>query len=156
MTSILPPLAALDMDAVVYQATGMCVVFCCLGLLSLVLAISGSVAVRLDASRRVRAEAARQSLAGAAVAAPTPAPAPAVASPVSADEPTPAQVAALAAGIYDAAASSVTPQLVAVIAAAVKVTVGHEARILDIKPVENSYGQSGRISIMNSHLPSRG
>ncbi len=156
MTSILPPLAALDMDAVVYQATGMCVVFCCLGLLSLILAISGSVAVRLDASRRARAEAARQSLAGAAVAAPTPAPAPAVASPVSADEPTPAQVAALAAGIYDAAASSVTPQLVAVIAAAVKVTVGHEARILDIKPVENSYGQSGRISIMNSHLPSRG
>lgn len=154
MTSILTPLAALDMDAVVYQATGMCVVFCCLGLLSLILAISGSIAVRLDASRRARAEAARQSLAGAA--APTPAPAPAAASPVSAAEPTPAQVAALAAGIYDAAASSITPQLVAVIAAAVKVTVGHEARILDIKPVGNTYGQSGRLSIMNSHLPSRG
>lgn len=156
MTHLLFPLAALDMDAVVYQATGMCVVFCCLGLLSLILAISGSVAVRLDASRRARAEAARQSLAGAAAIAPTPAPAPAAASPVPAEEPTPAQVAALAAGIYDAAASSVTPQLVAVIAAAVKVTVGHEARILDIKPVGNSYGQSGRISIMNSHLPSRG
>lgn len=154
MTSIITPLAALDMDAVVYQATGMCVVFCCLGLLSLILAISGSIAVRLDASRRARAEAARQSLAGAA--APTPAPAPAAASPVSAAEPTPAQVAALAAGIYDAAASSITPQLVAVIAAAVKVTVGHEARILDIKPVGNTYGQSGRLSIMNSHLPSRG
>jgi len=155
MTCLLP-LAALDMDAVVYQATGMCVVFCCLGLLSLILAISGSIAVRLDASRRARAEAARQSLAGAAAAAPTPSPAPAVLSPVSAVEPTPAQVAALAAGIYDAAASSITPQLVAAIAAAVKVTVGHEARILDIKPVGNSYGQSGRLSIMNSHLPSRG
>ena len=153
MTHLLP-LAALDMDAVVYQATGMCVVFCCLGLLSLILAISGSIAVRLDASRRARAEAARQSLAGAA--APTPAPAPAAVTPVSAAEPTPAQVAALAAGIYDAAASSITPQLVAVIAAAVKVTVGHEARILDIKPVGNTYGQSGRLSIMNSHLPSRG
>ena len=71
-------------------------------------------------------------------------------------EPTPAQVAAIAAGIYDAAASSITPELVAVIAAAVKVTVGQESRILDIKPVDTAYAQNGRSSIMSSHTPLRG
>lgn len=159
MTSILPPLAALDMDAVVYQVTGMCVVFCCLGFLSLILALSGKVAVRMDASRRAKADAARRALEAAippASVASSPAPASAAAGAGAAGEPTPAQVAALAASIYDAAASSITPQIVAAIAAAVKVTVGHEARILDIKPVGRAYGQSGRISIMNSHLPSRG
>ncbi|MBR5875575.1 MAG: hypothetical protein IKZ10_01925, partial [Akkermansia sp.] len=69
----------------------------------------------------------------------------------------PAQVAAIAAGIYDAAASSITPEVVAAIAAAVKVTVGNEARILDIQPVNTGYAQSGRTAIMNSHsFPTRG
>ena len=62
----------------------------------------------------------------------------------------PAQVAAIAAGIYDAAQSSITPQVVAAIAAAVKVTVGNEARILDIKPVDTAYGQGGRAAAMNN------
>lgn len=136
------------MDAVTYQVTGMIVVFACLVFLSLILTVSGSVAVRLEASRKAKEDAAKAAL---AATAPTPATVPVAAVP----EPTAAEVAALAAGIYDAAASSITPQVVAAIAAAVKVTVGKEARILDIKPVDGSYGQNGRISIMNSHFPTR-
>ncbi len=148
ITSLQTLAAGLDMEAVTYQVTGMVVVFTCLIFLSLILTVSGSVAVRLEASRKAKEDAAKAAL---AAANPAPAPIPVAAVP----EPTPAEVAALAAGIYDAAASSITPQVVAVIAAAVKVTVGKEARILDIKPVDGSYGQNGRISIMNSHFSTR-
>lgn len=142
-------LAALDMDAVTYQVTGMCVVFCCLTLLSVILTISGNVAQRLDASRKAKAAAAQAAMAPA----PTAAPAPAVTSP----ELKPSEVAALAAGIYDAARSSITPEVVAAIAAAVKVTLGNEARILDIKPVDTAYGQTGRTTtIVNKNFPVRG
>ena len=139
-------IAALTMDAVVYQVTGMCVVFCCLGFLSLILTASGAVAQRMEARRKARADAAKAAL------APAPAPVPALAA---AGEPTPAQVAALAAGIYDTAASAITPEIVAVIAATVRYTLGHDARILDIKPVDPAYGQGGRSSVMNSHFPVR-
>ena len=132
-------LAALDMDAVVYQVTGMCVVFSCLVFLSVILTISGTVAQRLDAKRKAQAEAAKAAMAPVAAAPVAPAP-----------ELAPAQVAAFAAGIYDAAQSSITPQVVAAIAAAVKVTVGDEARILDIKPVDTAYGQGGRAAAMNN------
>ena len=131
-------LAALDMDAVIYQVTGMCVVICCLSFLSVILTVSGAVAQRLDAKRKAQAEAAKAAMAP-------------VAAPVAvAPELAPAQVAAIAAGIYDAAQSSITPQVVAAIAAAVKVTVGNEARILDIKPVDTAYGQGGRAAAMNN------
>ncbi|MCQ2367174.1 MAG: OadG family protein [Akkermansia sp.] len=139
-------IAALTMDAVVYQVTGMCVVFCCLGFLSLILTASGAVAQRMEARRKAQADAAKAAL------APAPAPVPALAA---AGEPTPAQVAALAAGIYDTAASAITPEIVAVIAATVRYTLGHDARILDIKPVDPAYGQGGRNSVMNSHFPVR-
>ena len=132
-------LAALDMDAVIYQVTGMCVVVTCLCFLSVMLTISGAVAQRLDAKRKAQAEAAKAAMAPAPVAAPAVAP-----------ELPPAQVAAIAAGIYDAAQSSITPQVVAAIAAAVKVTLGNEARILDIKPVDTAYGQGGRAAAMNN------
>ena len=132
-------LATLDMDAVVYQVTGMCVVFSCLVFLSVILTISGTVAQRLDAKRKAQSEAAKAAMAPVAAAPVAPAP-----------ELAPAQVAAIAAGIYDAAQSSITPQVVAAIAAAVKVTVGDEARILDIKPVDTAYGQSGRAAAMNN------
>ncbi|MBQ2868440.1 MAG: OadG family protein [Akkermansia sp.] len=132
-------LAALDMDAVVYQVTGMCVVFSCLVFLSVILTISGTVAQRLDAKRKAQSEAAKAAMAPVAAAPVAPAP-----------ELAPAQVAAIAAGIYDAAQSSITPQVVAAIAAAVKVTVGDEARILDIKPVDTAYGQGGRAAAMNN------
>ena len=147
MTTI-QTLAALDMDAVTYQVTGMCVVFCCLSFLSVILTISGAVAQRLDAKRKAQAAAAQ-----AAMPAPAPAPAPA---PVLGPELAPQQVAALAAGIYDAARSSITPEVIAAIAAAVKVTVGSEARILDIRSVDTAYAQGGRSNIMNSHVPTRG
>ena len=135
------------MDALTYQVTGMIVVFCCLSMLCIILSISGAVAVRLESKKKAAAEAAKAALAAAA---------PVAAAPVAAPEPTPAQVAALAAGIYDDAASSITPEVVAAIAAAVKVTVGNEAKILDIKPIDGSYAQSGRTSIMNSHNITRG
>ena len=136
------------MDALTYQITGMVVVFCCLILLCIILSISGAVATRLEEKKKAAAAAAKAALAAAA-------PAPVAAQPVVGPELAPAQVAAIAAGIYDAAASSITPEVVAAIAAAVKVTVGDEAKILDIQPVNTSYGQSGRTSIMNSHNISR-
>lgn len=139
-------LAALDMDAVTYQVTGMCVVFCCLCLLCVILTISGSVAQRMDAKRKAKAAAAQAAM-----------PAPVAAAAVAAPAPTPAEVAALAAGIYDAARSSITPEVVAAIAAAVKVTVGNEARILDIKPADTAYGQTGRTAaMMNKQFPVKG
>lgn len=142
-------LAALDMEAVTYQVTGMCVVFCCLVLLSVILTISGNVAQRLDASRKAKAAAAQAAMAPA----PTTAPVPVAEAPVL----PPSEVAALAAGIYDAARSSITPEVVAAIAAAVKVTLGNEARILDIKPVDTAYGQTGRTTtIVNKNFPVRG
>ncbi len=145
-------LAALTMDAVNYQVTGMLVVFLCLGFLSVILTISGSAAQKLDANRKARAEAARAAL---AAAAPAPKPAPVVEVPVSSD-PTPAEVAAVAASIYGAARERITPEVIAAIAAAVKVTVGHEAQILEINPVSTGYAQGGRSNIMNSHFPVRG
>ena len=135
------------MKAFSYQLTGMIVVFGCLVLLWIILTISGSIAVKMEEKRKAEAEAAR---AAAAAAAPAPA------APQPAVELAPAQVAAIAAGIYDAAASSITPEIVAAIAAAVKVTVGNEARILDIQPINTGYAQSGRTAIMNSHFPTRG
>ncbi|MBQ3143054.1 MAG: OadG family protein [Akkermansia sp.] len=142
-------LAALDMEAVTYQVTGMCVVFCCLVLLSVILTISGNVAQRLDASRKAKAAAVQAAMAPA----PTAAPVPVAEAPVL----PPSEVAALAAGIYDAARSSITPEVVAAIAAAVKVTLGNEARILDIKPVDTAYGQTGRTTtIVNKNFPVRG
>lgn len=144
---ILASIGNLDLEAVSYQITGMLVVFCCLSLLSLILTVSGAIAVRLEAARKAKQEAAQ-----AAMIAAQPAAAPAPAAP----EYTPAQVAALAASIYDTASSSITPEIVAAIAAAVKVTVGQESRILSIRPVDSGYGQSGRANIMNSHTPLRG
>ena len=143
--TIFADIGNLNMEAVTYQVTGMLVVFCCLGFLSLILSISGRVAVRMEEKRKATQVAAAQAL---RVDGPPP-----VAS--AAAEPTPAQVAALAASIYDAAASSITPQLIAVLAAAVREEVGHDARILSINPVQSSYAQSGRSFIMNSHTPLR-
>ena len=147
LSPILADIGNFNMEAVSYQVTGMLVVFCCLGLLSLILTVSGAVATRVENARKAKEAAAKAALAAAQPPAP--------AAP-AAVEYTPAQVAALAAGIYNTAASSITPELVAVIAAAVKVTVGQESRILDITPVAPGYGQSGRASIMSSHQPLRG
>lgn len=159
MTDTTLAIVALTTGDLMYQITGMLVVFCCLGFLSILLTISGSVAKRLDARRKQREDAAKAQLAAAAPKPQAPAPAPAPA-PVPAAAPAPGelsavQVAALAAGIFNAARSSLTPEIVAAIAAAIKVTVGSEARILDIKPVNPSYAQSGRALHMSSHFPVR-
>ncbi len=148
----LASLAALDMEAVTYQVTGMLVVFICLGFLSVLLTLSGAVAQRLDANRKAKAEAARAAL---AAAAPVPAPAPVVEAPAS-TAPTPEEVASIAAGIYGAARDRITPEVIAAIAAAVKVTVGNEAQILSITPVSTDYGRDGRSHMMNSNFPVRG
>ncbi len=147
----LASLADLDMEALTYQVTGMVVVFICLGFLSVLLTISGAVAQRLDANRKAKAEAARAAL---AAAAPAPAPAP-VAVPAS-GAPTPEEVASIAAGIYGAARERITPEVIACIAAAVKVTVGNEAQILAINPVSPDYARGGRSQVMNSRFPVRG
>ncbi len=154
MITPIQTLAALDADAVTYQVTGMVVVFCCLGFLSLLLTVSGAVAQRLDASRKAKAEAARAALA-AARPAPAPAPVAVETTPASGD-PTPAEVAAMAASIYGAARERITPEVIAAIAAAVKVTVGNEAQILAINPVSTDYARGGRSAVMNSHFPVRG
>ncbi len=147
------PLAALTMEDVTYQVTGMLVVFLCLGFLSLLLTLSGSVAQKLDARRKAKAEAARAALAAAAsVPAPV---APAPAEPAS-TAPTPAEVASIAASIYGAARERITPEVIAAIAAAVKVTMGHEAQILSISPVSADYARGGRSQVMNSRFPMRG
>ncbi len=148
----LASLAELDMDAIIYQVTGMVVVFVCLGFLSVLLTISGAVAQRLDAARKAKAEAARAAL---AAAMPPPPPA-SVAEPPASTAPTPEELASIAAGIYGAALDRITPEVIACIAAAVKVTVGNEAQILSINPVSTDYARGGRSHIMNSHFPVRG
>ena len=157
MTDTTLAIVALTTGDLMYQITGMLVVFCCLGFLSILLTISGSVAKRLDARRKQREDAAKAQLAAAAPKpqAPAPAPAPAPAAAPAPGELSAVQVAALAAGIFNAARSSLTPEIVAAIAAAIKVTVGSEARFLDIKPVNPSYAQSGRALHMSSHFPVR-
>lgn len=142
---IIARIGNLDLESISYQVTGMLVVFFCLGFLSLVLTISGAVAVRMEAKQKAQQAASAQ-----AQQASQPAPAP------QAKEPTPAELAALAADIYNAAASSITPEMIAVLAAAVRVSVGDDAHILSITPVQSSYAQSGRASIMNSHTAMRG
>ncbi len=129
----LASLADLTADDINYQVTGMVVVFACLGFLCILLTISGNVAQKLDAARKAKADAAR---AAAAAAAPAP--------------------VAAAAPAAQPAANTLSPQMIAVIAAAVYSVEGREARILNIKPASIEYGRGGRNAIMNSHFPVRG
>ncbi len=149
-------IAALTMDDVFYQITGMGVVFACLVFLSLILTVSGKVAVSLDEKRKAKAAAAQAAAAAAAAAAAPATTTAAAAAPAVSAEPTPAEVAALAAGIYNTARSNVTPEVVAAIAAAVRVTLGSETRILDIQPSGTSFAHGGRAAIMTSHFPKKG
>ncbi len=148
---------ALSMDDVYYQVTGMGVVFCCLVFLSLILTVSGKVAVAMDEAAKAKAAAAKAVADAAAAKKAASTAAPAAAATPTVAEPTPAEIAALAAGIYNTARSSITPEVVAAIAAAVRVTLGDQTRVLDIKPTDSSYAQSGRTAIMNSHyFPKKG
>ncbi len=144
-------IANITMDDVYYQVTGMAVVFACLIFLSLILTVSGGIAVKMEQVSKASAAAAKAAADAAALAA-----APATASAAAAAEMSPAEVAALAAGIYNTARSNITPEVVAAIAAAVRVTLGSEQRILAIKPVNPSFAHGGRAAIMNSHFPKKG
>lgn len=68
-------------------------------------------------------------------------PAAAKAVPVPAAKPAPAA----------AAADSISPEIVAVIAAAVSTTVGRQARIVSIKPHTSGWEKAGRQSVLSSH-----
>ncbi len=156
MISSSTSIIALSMDDVYYQITGMGVVFACLVFLSLILTVSGKVAVSMDEAKKAKAAAAKAAAEAAAAQLSASSPAPVATTAAAAStEPTPAEVAALAAGIYNTARSSVTPEVVAAIAAAVRVTLGSETRILEIKPSGTSYAHGGRAAIMSSHFPKK-
>lgn len=77
-------------------------------------------------------------------------PATATATPATA---TPAAASAPAAGSAFAApvGDGITPETVAVIAAAVHSVMGASARIVAIKPQDTNWGQAGRHSVLSSH-----
>lgn len=132
-------------EAVGFQGMGILVVFSCLSFLAIILAIAGFVAQKVTARKLLA-----QSKAAAQAAAPA-APAPAPTLNAGSAESSPAGIAALAASIYATAQESLTPQLVAVIAAAVHTECGAEHRIVSIAPVSGNYARSGRSEIFASH-----
>lgn len=136
-------LASIDRlgEAVSYQGMGILVVFSCLSFLAIILAIAGLIAQKATARKMLA-----QSKAAAPAAAPATAPA-----PVPAGQGSPASIAALAASIYATAQQSLTPELVAVIAAAVHMEFGKDHRIVSIAPVSGNYARSGRSEIFASH-----
>ncbi len=136
-STIIAQLASVDRlgDAVGYQGMGILVVFSCLSFLAIILAIAGLVAQKATARKMLA-----QSKAAAVPAA----------APASAQD-SPAGIAALAASIYATAQESLTPELVAVIAAAVHMECGKDHRIVAIAPVSGNYARSGRSEIFASH-----
>ena len=136
-------LASIDRlgEAIGYQGMGILVVFSCLSFLAIILAVSGLVAQKATA-RKMLAES---------KAAAQAAPAPAAAAPAPSGQDSPAGIAALAASIYATAQESLTPELVAVIAAAVHTECGRDHRIVSIAPVSGNYARSGRSEIFASH-----
>lgn len=132
-------------EAVGYQSMGILVVFSCLAFLAIILAIAGLVAQKVTARKLLA-----QSKSAAASAAAPSAPAPAAPAAVAGAE-SPAGIAALAASIYATAQESLTPELIAVIAAAVHAECGAEHRIVSIAPVSGNYARSGRSEIFASH-----
>lgn len=129
-------------EAVGYQGMGMVVVFSCLSFLAIILAIAGLVAQKTTARRMLAQSKAAAPAAPASATASTPAPA---------GQASPAGIAALAASIYATAQESLTPELVAVIAAAVHTECGKDHRIVSIAPVSGNYARSGRSEIFSSH-----
>lgn len=113
-------------DGFEYQTVGMMVVFGCLSLLAIILGISGAIASRSNAKKA----AAQQASATPAASA------------------VPARAAAPAA-----ATETITPELLAVISAAVSTALeGMNHRILEIKQAPYSgYSTSGRNEIFASH-----
>lgn len=131
MIQFLPVLAIAErlqnmIDQAEFQVVGMLVVFSCLGFLALILGVSGSLASAMDKRKATAAKAAVSAKVSSPAASVTGAVVPKVTGPVPSD-------------------------LVAVIAAAVHVSLdGLNHRIVMIKPSSTGYGASGRAEIFAS------
>ena len=129
-----------------YQGMGMIVVFTCLSFLAIMISISGSVAQKMAASKKAK-EAACAAAQAPVSAAPAAA---AVQQPQLGDNAR--EVAALAAALYSSAKESLTPELIAVISAAVHTEMaGQKHRIVAIKAAPAGYAAAGRSEIFSSH-----
>lgn len=131
-----------------YQGMGMIVVFSCLSFLAIMISISGTVAQKMAAAKKAKETA--------CAAAQTAAPAAAASAPAVAAQPQAGnnakEVAALAAALYSSAKASLTPELIAVISAAVHTEMaGQRHRIVAIKASPAGYAASGRSEIFSSH-----
>lgn len=135
-------------EALGYQTLGMIVVFFCLGFLAAILALSGKIAEKIAAAQ-LRKIAVAEAEAKAKASAPVPA-VKAVAQP-SPEKSELARVAAVAASVYTSAQESLTPEILAVIAAVVHTECGINHRIVSITPVSGNYARSGRSEIFASH-----
>ncbi len=135
-------------EALGYQTLGVIVVFFCLGFLAAILSLSGKVAERI-ASAQARKEAVAE--ADAKAKAPIPVPMSKPTASLILDKSELARVAAVAASVYTSAQESLTPEILAVIAAVVHTECGINHRIVSIKPVSGNYARSGRSEIFASH-----
>lgn len=71
--------------------------------------------------------------------------------PAAATPPTKAPVALIAAAVAGHYSKNVTPEIAAVIAAAVTCMSGGSRRVISIKPVDRSWEKAGRQSVLTSH-----
>jgi Na+-transporting methylmalonyl-CoA/oxaloacetate decarboxylase gamma subunit len=115
-------IASISVPDVEYQAVGIIVVLACLSFLAIILSISAKICSTIAESKKAKS--------AAPAAKPAPA-APAQAQPES---------------------GALTPELVAVISAAISTVLeGMNHRIVDIQPHNRSYSASGRSEIFASH-----
>lgn len=135
-------------EALGYQSLGVIVVFFCLGFLAAILSFSGKIAEKI-ASAQLRKMAAAEAEAKAKT--PLPAPTPKSVAPISPEKSELAHVAAIAASVYTSAQESLSPEILAVIAAVVHTECGINHRIVSITPVSGNYARSGRSEIFASH-----
>ncbi|MEG0837438.1 MAG: OadG family protein [Akkermansia sp.] len=121
----------LAIDGGEYQIVGILVVMFCLGLLAVILTFTAFIAVKINKNKQAKLAAASQ------------------ANQASASKVAPASVVAAP----PATAGALTPELVAVISAAVSTALaGANHRILEIKQTPYSgYSVSGRNEIFTSH-----
>lgn len=129
-----------------YQGMGMIVVFTCLSFLAIMISISGTVAQKMTNAKKAKEAA----IAAAQTAAPAATAAAVAVQPQTGSNAK--EVAALAAALYSSAKESLTPELIAVISAAVHTEMaGQRHRIVAIKASPAGYAAAGRSEIFSSH-----